>query len=119
APAVALRLHDARVPGLLRLRQPDDPGPGLDGRGHDPGRPGPVVAGASGAGARHVAVFQRWPAAAGAVEAPRMTRFPKLHDLYVARVVMTTVLLTWAVLTGLDFMISGLLSEIDDIGEGS
>ena len=48
-----------------------------------------------------------------------MIRFPKLHDLYVARVVMTTVLLTWAVLTGLDFMISGLLSEIDDIGEGN
>ena len=48
-----------------------------------------------------------------------MIPFPKIHDLYVARVVVTTVLLTWAVLTGLDFLISGLLSEIDDIGEGN
>ena len=48
-----------------------------------------------------------------------MIPFPKIHDLYVARVVMTTVLLTWAVLTGLDVMISGLLSEVDDIGEGN
>lgn len=47
-----------------------------------------------------------------------MTPFPRIHDLYVARVVMTTVLLTWVVLTGLDLMISGLLPEIDDIGEG-
>lgn len=44
---------------------------------------------------------------------------PRRHDLYVARVVMATVLLTWGVLTGLDFLVSGLLSEIDDIGEGS
>lgn len=48
-----------------------------------------------------------------------MTPFPRLHDLYVARVVVATVLLTWAVLTGLDFLVSGLLSEIDDIGEGN
>ena len=48
-----------------------------------------------------------------------MIPFPKVHDLYVARVVMGTVLLTWAVLTGLDFLISGLLSEIDDIGQGN
>ncbi|HLT05149.1 MAG TPA: LPS export ABC transporter permease LptG [Pseudomonas sp.] len=48
-----------------------------------------------------------------------MIPFPKIHDLYVARVVVTTVLLTWAVLTGLDVMISGLLAEVDDIGEGN
>ena len=47
-----------------------------------------------------------------------MKMFPKIHDLYVARVVLTAVLLTWAVLTGLDLLISGLLAEIDDIGEG-
>jgi len=47
-----------------------------------------------------------------------MIPFPKIHDLYVARVAVTTVLLAWAVLTGLDVMLSGLLSEIDDIGEG-
>nr|WP_149196522.1 LPS export ABC transporter permease LptG [Luteimonas suaedae] len=47
-----------------------------------------------------------------------MMPFPKLHDLYAARVVVVTVLLTWAVLTGLDFVVSGLFSEIDDIGQG-
>ncbi|WP_407354063.1 LPS export ABC transporter permease LptG [Luteimonas sp. R10] len=47
-----------------------------------------------------------------------MMPFPKLHDLYAARVVLVTVMLTWAVLTGLDFVVSGLFSEIDDIGQG-
>lgn len=48
-----------------------------------------------------------------------MMPFPKIHDLYVARVVVGTVLLTWAVLTGLDVVISGLLPEIDDLGQGN
>jgi lipopolysaccharide export system permease protein len=47
-----------------------------------------------------------------------MMLFPKIHDLYAARVVLGTVLLAWAVLTGLDLVISGLLPEIDDIGKG-
>ena len=47
-----------------------------------------------------------------------MTPFPKRHDLYVGRVVLSTVLLTWAVLLGLDFVIGGLMPEIDDVGTG-
>lgn len=48
-----------------------------------------------------------------------MTRLlPGLHTLYVARTVIVTVLLTWAVLVGVDLVVSGLLSEIDNIGEG-
>ena len=47
-----------------------------------------------------------------------MTPFPKRHDLYVGRVLLTTVLLTWAVLVGLDFVIGGLMPEIDDVGTG-
>ena len=48
-----------------------------------------------------------------------MTRFPKIHDLYVGRVLLGTVLLTWAVLLGLDFIVGGLMGEIDDLGTGS
>ena len=47
-----------------------------------------------------------------------MNLLPRIHTLYVARVVTVTVLLTWAVLVGVDLVISGLLSEIDNIGEG-
>src|SRR5690606_11813169 len=97
----------------------DDARPGVAGRGPDPGWRRAVVAGAAGAGAGDMAVCHRRAAAARALEAARMIPFPKIHDLYVARVVVTTVLLTWAVLTGLDVMISGLLAEVDDIGEGN
>ena len=48
-----------------------------------------------------------------------MKPFPKIHDLYVGRVLSGTVLLTWAVLVGLDCVVGGLMSEIDDIGKGS
>lgn len=48
-----------------------------------------------------------------------MVPFPKIHDLYAGRVVVGTVLLVWAVLTGLDFVVSGLLSEIKYIGDGN
>ncbi|NYZ62119.1 LPS export ABC transporter permease LptG [Luteimonas deserti] len=41
------------------------------------------------------------------------------HDVYVARVVTVMVLATWIVLTGLDTVMSGLLPEMDDIGQGS
>ena len=47
-----------------------------------------------------------------------MMPFPKLHDLYVGRVLFGTVLLTWAVLVGLDFVVGGLMAEIGDIGKG-
>lgn len=43
---------------------------------------------------------------------------PNLHDLYVGRVVLGTVLLVWAVLVGLD-AVNAVASEADDIGKGS
>ncbi|HSX64320.1 MAG TPA: LPS export ABC transporter permease LptG [Pseudoxanthomonas sp.] len=43
---------------------------------------------------------------------------PKLHDLYVGRVVLVTVLLTWAVLVGLDAVMA-LSGEIGDLGTGN
>jgi len=46
-----------------------------------------------------------------------MRPFPKIHDLYVGRVVFGTVVLTWAVLLGLDLMLS-FIEEFKDIGKG-
>ncbi|GAB1594563.1 LPS export ABC transporter permease LptG [Lysobacter claricitrinus] len=46
-----------------------------------------------------------------------MKPFPKIHDLYVARAVLGTVLLTWMVLLGLDVMLA-LVNEIGEIGKG-
>ncbi len=46
-----------------------------------------------------------------------MKPFPKIHDLYVGRVVLVTVLLSWAVLTGLDTLLA-LVAEVSDIGTG-
>ncbi|RYZ73176.1 MAG: LPS export ABC transporter permease LptG [Lysobacteraceae bacterium] len=43
---------------------------------------------------------------------------PNLHDLYVGRVVLGTVLLVWAVLVGLD-AVNAVASEAEDIGKGS
>jgi len=45
-----------------------------------------------------------------------MRPFPKIHDLYVGRAVLATVLLTWAVLLGLDLMLS-FVGEFGDIGK--
>ena len=45
-------------------------------------------------------------------------RLFKLHDLYVARVVLVSVLLTWAVLVGLDVVIA-MTGEVREIGRGS
>ncbi|RXR02778.1 LPS export ABC transporter permease LptG [Pseudoxanthomonas composti] len=42
---------------------------------------------------------------------------PNLHDLYVGRVVLVTVLLTWAVLLGLDLM-QALSGELKDVKAG-
>lgn len=47
-----------------------------------------------------------------------MKPFPKIHDIYVCRVVLVTVLLTWTVLLGLD-VVSALVSEFSDVGKGN
>lgn len=47
-----------------------------------------------------------------------MMPFPKLHDLYVSRVVVMTVLLTWTILVGLD-VVNAMVAEIGDIGKGN
>ena len=44
--------------------------------------------------------------------------FPKIHDLYVGRTVLGTVLLTWAVLLGLDVMLT-LAGELGNVGQGN
>lgn len=44
-----------------------------------------------------------------------MRPFPRIHDLFIARTVLGTVLLTWAVLVGLDLMLA-LVGEVDDFG---
>ncbi|MFZ5656094.1 MAG: LPS export ABC transporter permease LptG [Pseudomonadota bacterium] len=46
-----------------------------------------------------------------------MRPFPKLHDLYIARSVLGTVLLTWFVLVGLDLVIA-LFDQFGDVGKG-
>jgi lipopolysaccharide export system permease protein len=46
-----------------------------------------------------------------------MKPFPKIHDIYVGRVVFGTVVLTWLVLLGLDLMLS-FVGEFGDIGKG-
>lgn len=46
-----------------------------------------------------------------------MMPFPKIHDLYIARVVLVTVMLAWAVLVGLDAVMAGV-DEIGIIGQG-
>ena len=46
-----------------------------------------------------------------------MTALPKLHDRYVGRVVVATVLLTWSVLLGLD-VVMAVSGEFSDIGTG-
>lgn len=48
-----------------------------------------------------------------------MKPFPKIHDLYVGRVVLGTVLLTWTVMIGLDVMLGFVSSELSDVGKGN
>ncbi|WP_374318886.1 LPS export ABC transporter permease LptG [Pseudoxanthomonas kaohsiungensis] len=43
---------------------------------------------------------------------------PRLHDLYVGRVVLVTVLLAWMVLLGFD-MVMALSGQVGDLGKGS
>src|SRR5690606_25178456 len=92
------------------------------GRRQDPAVAGPVVAGAAAAGIRRLAVLHR---RAGLRAAPAswcgggaMMPFPKIHDLHVARVVVVTVLLVWAVLVGLDAVLAAV-DEIDNMGQGN
>jgi lipopolysaccharide export system permease protein len=47
-----------------------------------------------------------------------MKPFPRIHDIYVGRVVFVTVLLVWAVLLGLDLMLS-FVGEFGDVGKGN
>lgn len=47
-----------------------------------------------------------------------MMPFPKIHDIYLGKVVIGSVLLTWAVLLGLDMMLA-LVSEFGSVGEGN
>lgn len=44
-----------------------------------------------------------------------MKPFPKIHDLYVGRVVLGSVLLTWSVLVGLDALLA-VVTELGDVG---
>jgi lipopolysaccharide export system permease protein len=47
-----------------------------------------------------------------------MMPFPKVHDLYIGRVVLGTVLATWAIVLGLDLVQALLIGELSDIGQG-
>src|SRR5690606_30639447 len=82
---------------------------------------GPVVAGAAAAGLRRLDVLQRRPfprAAAPPRGGSVMGAFPKIHDLHVARVVVVTLLLVWAVLVGLDAVLA-VVNEIENVGQGN
>ncbi|HRO27886.1 MAG TPA: LptF/LptG family permease, partial [Luteimonas sp.] len=46
-----------------------------------------------------------------------MRPFPKIHDLLVARSVIGTVVLTWAVLVGLDLVLA-MVDELRNVGQG-
>ena len=46
-----------------------------------------------------------------------MKPFPKIHDLYIGRVLLVTVLASWAVLLGLDVVLA-IVSEVSDVGKG-
>ena len=48
-----------------------------------------------------------------------MKPFPKVHDLYIGRVVLASVLVTWAIVLGLDLVQALLIGEMGDIGEGN
>ena len=49
-----------------------------------------------------------------------MKPFPKIHDLFIGRVLLGTVLLTWIVLLGMDGIVGGggVLAEASDVGKG-
>ena len=45
-----------------------------------------------------------------------MMPFPKIHDVYIGRVVLATVLSTWCIVLGLDLVQALLIGELDDLG---
>ena len=47
-----------------------------------------------------------------------MKHWPRLHDTYIARTVVTSVLMVWAVLVGLDVVLA-FAGEVGDIGKGA
>lgn len=47
-----------------------------------------------------------------------MKPFPKIHDVYVGKVLLGTVLLTWIVLVGLDALMA-VVSQFGDVGKGN
>ena len=50
-----------------------------------------------------------------------MTTFPRIHDRYIGKTVLTFVGAVWFVLVALDFMLGGggLMAQLDDLGKGS
>src|SRR5690606_20895476 len=117
AAAAALRPADAGLPGLPGGAQPDVHRRAHAGRGPPAGTGGPVVADPAAAGLRPVAVPARRAPAASA-EGGGMRSLVRLHDLYIGRVVLASVLLTWAVLVGLDVVLA-LSGQLGDLGKGS
>ena len=47
-----------------------------------------------------------------------MKRWPRLHDLYIARAVITSILMVWVVLVGLDVVLA-FAGKVGDIGKGA
>src|SRR5690606_9077792 len=118
----ALGTDPAGAAGLRLRHQPDAAGHQRAGVWPAARAAGPVVAGAAPARVRAVDVLHRWTREARQAAARggggAMRPFPKLHDLLVARVVIGTVLLTWAVLTGLDLVLA-MVDELRSVGQGS
>src|SRR3546814_3613539 len=81
------------------------------------------LAAAAAAGVRGLGLPARRPHAPAADRARGQGRrvmapFPKIHDLYVSRMVVMTVLLTWTVLVGLD-VVNAMIGEFGDVGKGN
>src|SRR5690606_734358 len=122
-----LRPDDAWFPRLPGGHEPGDARHRLAGGRQAAAGGGSVVAAAAAACPGGLDVFRRrahGPSARAGAQAMSMpsrgllSPFPKVHDVYVGKVLLGTVLLTWAVLLGLDVVIGGLMSELDDIGQG-
>src|SRR3546814_7938170 len=117
------RPGDAWLPRLHGRHQPDVDGHRLAGQGQAAAGDGAVVAAAAAAGVRGLGLPARRPHAPAADRARGQGRrvmapFPKIHDLYVSRMVVMTVLLTWTVLVGLD-VVNALIGEFGAAGKGN
>src|SRR3546814_16260890 len=78
------------------------------------------LAAAAAAGVRGLGLPARRPHAPAADRARGqgtrvMAPFPKIHDLYVSRMVVMTVLLSWTVLVGLD-VVNAMIGEFGHVG---